>query len=103
MNISFDLLRMKHKPLYKVPDIIDFIYDDVMKGFYFNTLHPGKKNRVKLTKCNIACDYLMNTDIEIESIVEDLDFPDIETFTQIFKSYMGIEPKEFRKRFGQKK
>lgn len=94
---------MKHKPLYKIPDAIDMIYNDVVKGFYFDTLHPGKRNRVKLTKCNIACDYLMNTNISVQSISNEIDFPDVSSFIDTFKNYMGIEPEEFRKRFGQKK
>lgn len=94
---------MKQEPLYRIPDVIDIICDDIINGFYFNTLHSSGKNRVKLKKCNIACDLLLNTNLSDKYISDNIGFPDTDTFRITFKSYLGIEPNEFRKRFGKKK
>lgn len=94
---------MKLDNTYKVPDIIDCIYEDVVSYSFFNSLNPIRGNRVKMIKCNIACDLLLKSETTLEGIAELAGFPDTETLNSSLEEYLAISPLEFRRRFGQKK
>ncbi len=85
---------------YRVPDVLDILYDDIVSGLYFPITYGSVKNRILISKCNIACDLLINSLICEEQICENLDFPDIDGFRISFKNFLGINPEEFRKRYG---
>ncbi len=88
---------------YRVPDILDIIYGDIVQGVYFNSLTPKTHNRIKLTKCNIACELLINSEQPEDVLIENVGFPSLLEFREVFKSYLGIYPDEFRRRFSRKK
>ena len=50
-------------------------------------------------KIVLAKHYLQSTDIPISNLSNILCFADAKYFSNVFKSYMGISPKEFRRRF----
>lgn len=85
---------------YRVPDVLDILYDDIVSGLYFPINYGSVKNRILISKCNIACDLLINTLMSEEQIHKKLDFPDTESFKRSFEGFLGIKPFEFRKRFG---
>lgn len=89
---------MSRPSKYRVPDIIDVIYDDVVYGLYSSAY---KDNRVLIAKINLACDFLMSTDLTEEEIVKKVDIYDIEIFREFFKIYLGITPHIFRERFSR--
>ena len=84
---------------YRIPDVLEMIYQDVFWGLYSTTDYKKIKNRIKIGKCNLACDMLINTDKSIENISSELDFPDVESFKYCFNDFLSIFPEEFRKRF----
>lgn len=90
---------MNREKIYRVPDILDIIYEDVVLGLY--TQSPGKTigNRIKIAKFNLACDFLINTLIDEDEIVHKLDFSDTNEFRTNFENFLGISPLSFRKRF----
>ncbi len=90
---------MSRDALYRVPDVIDVIYKDVVHGLYSPGLNIVKKNRIIIAKCNLACDFLINSPKSEEDISEDVDFVSIDEFRRVFKGFLGIFPLEFRKRF----
>lgn len=85
---------------YRVPDVLDILYDDIVGGLYFPINYGSVKNRILISKCNIACDLLINSIISEDQISCDLDFPDLECFRISFKDFLGINPNEFRSRYG---
>lgn len=87
---------MHNKPLYRVPDILDKIYQDIVWGLYSSDV---KSNRIIIAKCNLACDILVNTSCSESEIVDMVDLPSLNEFRKQFKNFTGIYPLEFRKRF----
>lgn len=87
---------MHNKPFYRVPDIIDKIYNDVMMGLYSAEV---RENRVVIAKCNLACDKLINSAQSENDIAEEVDFPSLKDFRTTFRGFTGISPEEFRRRF----
>lgn len=90
---------MNREKVYRVPDILDIIYEDVLHGLYTTLPKPSMKRRIKLAKFNLACDLLINTKINEEEILKKLDFENIDEFRYLFKGYLGITPLKFRSRF----
>lgn len=84
---------------YRVPDVLDSIYNDVVLGLYSSDYRSIKENRIRIAKCNIACDFLINSKNSEDEIVKLVDFPDIIIFRETFKNFLGVYPNEFRKRF----
>lgn len=89
---------MSRSSKYRVPDIIDVIYNDVVYGLYSS---PYKDNRVLIAKMNLACEFLMNSSLSEEEILDKIDLYDLELFREYFKIYLGITPIAFRKRFSR--
>ncbi len=81
---------------YRVPDMLDKIYNDVVEGLYSKNI---KKNRVVIAKCNLVCDYLIKSNYSEEQITQLVDFPSVDELRKIFKSFLNIYPVEFRNRF----
>ncbi len=81
---------------YRVPDILDVIYKDVVEGLYSQNIN---KNRVVIAKCNLVCDYLLRSNYTEEEIAELVGFPEVEDLREVFKGFLNIYPGEFRKRF----
>lgn len=92
-------MLMNREKLYRVPDILDIIYEDVVSGLYSHSQKKSFNNRIKIAKFNLACDFLINSDINENEIVDKLDFTSISDFRILFKEYLGITPITFRKRF----
>lgn len=90
---------MSREKFYRVPDILDIIYEDVMCGLYSNSSKSQITNRIKISKFNLACDFLINSSIDEEEIVQRLDFNNIKEFRLVFEGYLGISPIKFRNRF----
>jgi hypothetical protein len=84
---------------YRVPDVLDILYEDIVGGLYFPITFGSVKNRILISKCNIACDLLLNSSMCELQISEHLEFPDIESFRKSFSNFLGINPVEFRNRF----
>lgn len=84
---------------YRVPDVLDRIYDDVVLGLYSPDYDKIKDNRIIIAKCNIACEYLLKGSRSEEEIVAIVDFPSVEIFRDTFRDFLGIYPLEFRDRF----
>lgn len=90
---------MSREKFYRVPDILDIIYEDVIHGLYSPTSNYSVHNRIKVAKFNLACDILINTTDDEEKIVNKLGFSNINEFRVLFKNYLGISPEKFRGRF----
>ena len=88
---------MNKTQYYRVPDVLDLIYQDIFYGLYFPC--NQKNNRILIGKCNLACELLLKTLQSEEEIVKNLDFLDIKQFREVFFKYISIEPLEFRKRY----
>ncbi|QEN05779.1 hypothetical protein EW093_14070 [Thiospirochaeta perfilievii] len=91
---------MSNLKYYRVPDILDIMYQDIMSGIYFSNQYRNVSNRILISKCNIACDLLLKTVLTEDEIFKELDFPDKNSFKNSFRNFLGISPLEFRKRFG---
>lgn len=84
-----------------VPDVLDVIYEDVVSGLYFPVLNTSFNRRIKLAKFNLACDFLINSQLFEDEIILKLDFSTVEEFRILFKKYLGISPLNFRDRFSK--
>ncbi|MGL1894113.1 MAG: hypothetical protein OCD02_20965 [Spirochaetaceae bacterium] len=84
---------------YRVPDVIDKIYNDIVYGLFTPYVMISKKNRTSIIKCNLACEILLNSNNTEFNIVEKLDYPSVDVFRDSFKDFLGILPLEFRDRF----
>lgn len=49
-------------------------------------------------KMKTACEYLLSTDYDITYIAQSVGYEDLFVFSHAFKKYMGVSPKEYRKR-----
>ena len=90
---------MARDSIYRVPDIMDKIYNDVVLGLYSPIINSIKNDRIPIAKCNIACDLLLNSNYSEEFISSSIDIESLDDFDLLFKRYLGISPREFRKRF----
>lgn len=90
---------MSGEVFFRVPDVIDKLFDDVVSGLY-TPLNIKNSNRILLAKLNLSCDLLVNTKLEESIICKKLDFDDLEIFRELFNKYLGILPNQFRERFG---
>lgn len=95
----FDHIMMNRFKKYRVPDVLDVLYADIVNGLYFPLPYGSVKNRILISKCNIACDLLINSLMSEDHISQHLDFNNLENFRISFKDFLGITPMEFRKRF----
>ncbi|WP_415864943.1 helix-turn-helix domain-containing protein [Thalassobellus suaedae] len=55
-----------------------------------------------LKKTQKACEYLNYTDLSIKEISVKLGFKDPLYFSRLFKNYMGVSPKAYKKSHNQK-
>lgn len=91
---------MNEAKSYRVPDVIDKIYNDIIYGLYSPLVGIPKENRTAIVKCNLACELLLKSDESENDIIQNLGFPSIEVFRDTFVSFLGILPLDFRDRFG---
>lgn len=54
---------------------------------------------INITRINISKNLLLNTDEHLDSISQKCGFPDTKYYLRLFKKYVGITPKNYRKAF----
>lgn len=99
MASFIDYDKMARDLTYRVPDVMDKIYKDVVLGLYSPIINSIKDDRISIAKCNIACDLLLNSNYGEKFISNAVDIEFIDDFYLLFKNYLGISPGEFRRRF----
>lgn len=86
----------------------DFTVKEIASVFNYNEKYLGKlflqktglsvKQYINKKRINLAEDLLKNSDLSVTSISAKVGFNNVTYFNKIFKSYLKISPKEYRKR-----
>lgn len=99
MISSFDYMLMNKNRVYRVPDVIDILYNDVVYGLYSPIRNNTKFSRILIAKCNLACEFLLNSTSTENEIAVKLDFKNVKDLRASFECFLGINPSDFRQRF----
>jgi len=115
-NISHDMEKKSNSQIY-VEKAVDYIWQYIYRkvsveelakhvnidrsyltGIFKEYTGVSPQRYIMDIKMKTACEYLLSTDYDITYIAQSVGYDDLFVFSHAFKRYMGISPKEYRKK-----
>jgi AraC-like DNA-binding protein len=102
--LVWDALRFMETNYYRALRLRDILQDKKINEKYFSRLFKKEVgyapieylNRLRIEKC---CSHLSTAPLGITHVALNCGFNDMRHFNRIFKRYLGISPRDFKKRY----